>query len=223
MSRHPVSQIVSRERVTEHGEVYTAEREVNVMLDLVNEETQRPGSRFLEPACGNGNFMVEILRRKLAAVTARHGHSRNEWAEQAMCAVCSVYGIDILNDNVDETRRRLYGIFAESAKATLGSVSAELERNVRYVLSRNVIWGDTLTMKTADGKGQPIVFSEWTFTGGGNVRRRDFTLSSLLKNTPMQEANLFSDLGDEAFIPLPIKEYKNVNFLKLSDNEQDKP
>lgn len=223
MSKHPCSnQIVSRERVAEHGEVYTSEREVNAMLDLVKDETQRIDSRFLEPACGNGNFMVEILRRKLAAVTARYGRSRGEWAEKAVCAVCSVYGVDILEDNVMEARRRLYSVFADSAKAVLGGVSPELARTVSYVLQRNVIWGDALTLQSADGTGRPIVFSEWAFIGGGSVKRRDFTLDALLRSAPIEGPNLFSDLGDEAFIPLPIKEYPNVNFLKLSDNGQSK-
>lgn len=222
MSRHPGSQIVSRERVAEHGEVYTGEREVNAMLDLVKDETQRIDSRFLEPACGNGNFMVEILRRKLAAATARYGRRRGEWAEKAVCALCSVYGIDILEDNVAEARRRLRGVFADSARAVLGSLGPELGRTVDYVLQRNVIWGDALTLKTADAAGRPIVFSEWTFIGGGNVKRRDFTLDALLGSAPIEGPNLFSDLGDEAFIPLPIREYKNVNFLKLSDNGQSK-
>lgn len=222
MGKHPSNnQIVSRERVAEHGEVYTSEREVNAMLDLVNDETQRADSRFLEPACGNGNFMVEILRRKLRAVTARYGRSRAEWAEKAVCAVCSVYGIDILADNVAEARRRLYDVFADSAEAVLSGVSPELGRTVGYVLQRNVILGDALTLQSADGTGRPIVFSEWTFIGGGNVKRRDFTLDALLKNTPIEGLNLFSDLGDEAFIPLPVKEYKIVNFLNLSDNGQD--
>lgn len=222
MGKHPSNnQIVSRERVAEHGEVYTSEREVNAMLDLVNDETQRADSRFLEPACGNGNFMVEILRRKLRAVTARYGRSRAEWAEKAVCSVCSVYGIDILAGNVAEARRRLYDVFADSAEAVLGGVSPELGRTVGYVLQRNVIWGDALTLLSADGTGRPIAFSEWTFIGGGNVKRRDFTLDALLKNTPIEGLNLFSDLGDEAFIPLPVKEYKIVNFLNLSDNGQD--
>ncbi len=223
MSKDSGNQIVSRKRVVEHGEVYTGEREVGAMLDLVKDETVRPDSRFLEPACGNGNFMVEILRRKLAAITARYGRSRGGWTEKAVCAVCSVYGIDILEDNVAEARRRLYDVFAGHAAATLGGISDELGNTVRFILSRNVIWGDALTLLTAGGDSRPIVFSEWTFIGGGKVKRRDFTLDTLLKNTPMQEPNLFSDLGDEAFIPLPVKEYPNVNFLKLSDNEQNQP
>ena len=221
MGKRQGDQIVSRERVAEHGEVYTGEREVNAMLDLVREETERTDSRFLEPACGNGNFMVEILRRKLAAVNARYGRNRHEWEERAVCALCSVYGIDILEDNVKEARRRLYALLAEHAEKAAGGVSADLEHTAKFILERNVIWGDALTLKTADGSGRPIVFSEWAFIGNGNVKRRDFTLDALLKNTPIKAPNLFSDLGDEAFIPLPIKEYKNVNFLKLSDNEEN--
>jgi len=210
------SQIVSRQRVADHGEVYTNEREVNAMLDLVKAETERIDSRFLEPACGNGNFMVEILRRKLRVVTARYGRNSGEWAERAVCAVSSAYGIDILADNVEASRRRLFEVFAEAAKRA--HVSDErVFQSVKYVLSRNILHGDALTLMTVGDSPQPIVFSEWTFIGGGNVKRRDFELAELMRMTPMEEPNLFSDLGDEAFIPTPVREFQNVNFLNLSD------
>ena len=127
MSNNQERQIVSRARVAEHGEVYTGEREVNAMLNLVKDETERADSRFLEPACGNGNFMVEILRRKLEAVTRRYGTSRGEWAEKAVCALCSIYGIDILEDNVKEARRRLLGVFKAKAEAVIGADAGRLD------------------------------------------------------------------------------------------------
>lgn len=221
MSNNQERQIVSRARVAEHGEVYTGEREVNAMLNLVKDETERADSRFLEPACGNGNFMVEILRRKLEAVTRRYGTSRGEWAEKAVCALCSIYGIDILEDNVKEARRRLLGVFKAKAEAVIGADAGRLEPAARFVLERNVLWGDALTLLTVDGRQRPIVFSEWAFIGGGNVKRRDYELAELMRNKPYDGPNLFSDLGDEAFIPKPVKEYKCVNYLKLSDNAEN--
>jgi len=68
-------QVKSRQRVQDHGEVFTNEREVNAMLDMVKQETERIESRFLEPACGDGNFLAEVLRRKLAVVNARYRRS----------------------------------------------------------------------------------------------------------------------------------------------------
>lgn len=209
-------QIVSRQRVADHGEVYTNEREVNAMLDLVKTETERIDSRFLEPACGNGNFMVEILRRKLSVVSRRYGSNAAEWAEQAVCAVSSIYGIDILLDNVEASRQRLYEVFADAA-LRVGVSDERVLHAVRFILMRNILHGDALTLMTVGDKPQPIVFSEWTFIGGGNVKRRDYELAELMRMTPMEEPNLFSDLGEEAFIPTPVKEYKNVNFLNLSD------
>lgn len=212
------SQIVSRQRVADHGEVYTGEREVNAMLDLVKAETERIESRFLEPACGNGNFIVEILRRKLSVVSTRYGSSSADWAERAVCAVSSIYGIDILADNVEASRQRLFQVFADAAKCQHVSDERVL-RSVRFILSRNILHGDALTLLTVDPEPQPIVFSEWTFIGGGNVKRRDFELAELMRMTPMEEPNLFSDLGDEAFIPTPVREFPSVSYLNLSDND----
>jgi len=105
------SQIVSKQRVADHGEVLTGKREVNAMLDLVKQETERIDSRFLEPACGNGNYLTVILERKLAVVEKHYGKSQLEFERYAVLAVSSIYGIDILEDNVRQCRHRLYGIF----------------------------------------------------------------------------------------------------------------
>lgn len=215
-------QIKSKQRVAEHGEVFTAEREVNAMLDLVRQETERIDSRFLEPACGNGNFLVEILRRKLLLV-----HSEVELVQ----AVGSIYGIDIMQDNVAECRERLLGVIERN----YGMINGDLLATIKHVLKRNILWGDALTLcepnindddNDDDNKRQsinpqpstinhrPIIFSEWGFIGE-TVKRRDYTLDMLLRNQPMEEPNLFSDLGDDAFIPTPCAEYKPIHYLKL--------
>lgn len=196
-------QIKSKQRVAEHGEVFTAEREVNAMLDLVKQETERIDSRFLEPACGNGNFLVEILRRKLMLV-----HSDCEMVQ----AVCSIYGIDIMQDNVQECRERLLGIIADH----YGQLEGELLATVRYVLSRNILWGDALTLcEPGSGDTRPITFSEWAFIAD-RVVRKDYHLAALLQAQTSAVPDLFSDLGDEAYLPpKPCRECKPIHYLKL--------
>lgn len=209
-------QIKSRQRVADHGEVFTADREVNAMLDLVKAETERIDSRFLEPACGNGNFLVRILERKLAVVTRLYAASSAQWELNALIALSSIYGIDILEDNVRECRERLLGVFMQARTEAFPqtNVSEPWVAVARYLLERNIIWGDALTLCTPDEHQDPIVFSEWSWVGQ-QVKRRDFTLDMLLKNQPMDEPNLFSDLGDEAFIPTPIREFPLMSYLNI--------
>ncbi|WP_304063639.1 hypothetical protein [Pedobacter glucosidilyticus] len=92
-------QVKSKKRVTDHGEVFTSQREVSAMLDLVKHETERIDSRFLEPTCGNGNFLAEVLRRKLEIVNSRYSKNQVEWERYSIMAVSSIYGVDILEDN----------------------------------------------------------------------------------------------------------------------------
>ena len=105
------AQVRTKQRVSDHGEVLTGQREVNAMLDLVKQETERIDSRFLEPACGDGNFLTAILERKLAVVEKRYGKSQLDFERYAVLAVSSIYGIDILPDNVRDCRRRLFEMF----------------------------------------------------------------------------------------------------------------
>jgi SAM-dependent methyltransferase len=142
-------QVKTKRRVTDYGEVYTAPREVNAMLDLVKQETERIESRFLEPACGNGNFLIEVLTRKLVKIAARYGRSRHEYERYAVSAVSSLYGIDILEDNVYECRSRLYNYFTTQYIDCFGLFrSDDLPNTVKYILDRNIIWGDALTLQT---------------------------------------------------------------------------
>jgi hypothetical protein len=216
----PEKQVKSKKRVNDHGEVFTAEREVNAMLDLVKQETERIDSRFLEPACGDGNFLVEILRRKLVVVESRYAKSQLEWELYAVIAVSSIYGVDILKDNVRECQERLYTVFKNQYSSLFKDECKTACRNtVRFILNRNILWGDALSLKTPDEKPQPIVFSEWSAVNGNMIKRHDYTLATLLENQPINQPNLFSDLGDRAFIPTPVAEYPLVHFLNLSENE----
>ncbi len=217
------SQIVSRKRVADHGEVFTAEREVKAMCDLVKGETERIESRFLEPACGQGAFLVEILRRKLSVVTNRYRKAQNEWERYATLAVSSLYGIDILADNVALCRQNLYEIFyAEYTTNFPKNTKEECCRAVRYILSLNILWGDALTLELPDQSKLPIVFAEWSDTGGGMFKRRDYTMANLLQSQPLDVPNLFSDLGEQVFIPTPVADYPVTHFLKLGADENAK-
>ena len=220
-------QVRSRRRVVDHGEVFTAEREVNAMLDLVGAETERIESRFLEPACGNGNFIAEVLRRKLAVVAARYRRSPDEYQRYAFLAVSSIYGVDILADNVGECRERLFRIVEKDARSNIkGSIEPAFLDAVRYVLEKNILCGDALTLR--DASGAPIAFAEWSMLGGDLVKRRDFLLSELLEGNveKNEQASLFGealmrwDFDEEtrAYLPAPVREYPPVDYREVGRN-----
>ena len=222
-------QVVSKQRVVDHGEVYTNEREVNAMLDLVKRETERIESRFLEPACGTGNFVTEILERKLHMVKSRYGKSQLDYERNAVLAISSVYGIDILKDNVLECRERLFKIFDQQYSSLFAKkTKKECKNAVQFILEKNIIWGDALTLKTVGDKTQPIIFSEWSPVNGSMLKRRDFAFYELLPNNKQNELPLFSqsnlplhsDLGSEVFIPSPVKDYPAIHFMRVSNAEQ---
>jgi len=211
-------QVVSKQRVADHGEVLTGRREVNAMLDLVKSETERIDSRFLEPACGTGNFLAEILERKLRVVESRYGKSQLEFERYAILAVSSVYGIDILEDNVQQCRQRLFEIFdLYYLRLFKNKSNDDCRESVRYILERNIIHGDALSLKTVGDNPNPIVFSEWSPVNGSMLKRRDFTFHGLLEHEAIMELPLFSDLGEDVFIPTPEKEYPPTHFLKVAD------
>jgi len=211
-------QVVSKQRVADHGEVLTGRREVNAMLDLVKSETERIDSRFLEPACGTGNFLAEILERKLRVIEARYGKSQLDYERYAILAVSSVYGIDILEDNVRQCRQRLFGIFdLIYLRLFINKSHDDCRESVRYILERNIIHGDALSLKTVGDNPKPIVFSEWSPVNGSMLKRRDFTFHGLLAHEAIKAMPLFSDLGEDVFIPTPEKEYPPTHFLKVAD------
>lgn len=213
------SQVKCKTRVAAHGEVFTNEREVNAMLDLVKQETERLDSRFLEPACGTGNFLAEILHRKLAVVTAKYKNSQIEYERYSIIALSSIYGVDILEDNVIECRARLLNIFNNQyLKLYKQDTKHEYTASAKFILDQNIIWGDALTLLKVNDDNSPIVFAEWSAINGSMIKRRDFTLHELLRNSTAGDMGLFSDLGEEAFIPTPIKEYPLTHFLRISND-----
>lgn len=216
-------QIKSKNRVADHAEVFTSEREVNAMLDLVKQETDRIDSRFLEPACGTGNFLVEILKRKLTVVEKRYSKNQLEYERYSILALSSIYGVEILMDNVQTCRDRLLGIFTHYYLNNYKKeIKPECLKAAEFILSRNILWGDALSLKIPDEKAEPIVFSEWSAVNGSMIKRRDYTMANLLESQPIDGPNLFSDLGDKAFIPTPVADYPLVHFLKLGEDDTNK-
>lgn len=206
-----MNHIKSRQRVADHGEVFTPPWLVEAMLDLVKGETERIDSRFLEPACGSGNFLVEVLRRKLAAVELKFGKSDFERRQYALLALMCTYGIELLEDNIAECRANMLEVLASYLR--LGE-SDELYRAASYVLSQNLVHGDALKMRTNDD--QPITFAEWGYLGKGKYQRRDFRLDILAQSAAFTaEDSLFSLLGrHELFVP--SKDYPPMTLSQLA-------
>jgi len=214
MSYH---QVKSKTRVADHGEVFTHEREVNAMLDLVKHETERIESRFLEPACGTGNFLVEVLRRKLDVVKNRYKRSQMDYERYAVIAVSSIYGIDLLEDNVKECRARLYDLFDTQYSELFKRKCQDMcRKSVHYLLECNIIQGDALTFKRVD-KDEPIIFAEWSPVNSVMIKRRDYSFELLHSIEHDLDARYYSDRGEETYIPKPIKEYPMIHFLRLSE------
>ena len=212
-------QIKSKQRVTDHGEVFTNEREVNAMLDLVKQETERIDSRFLEPACGEGAFLTEILRRKLSVVKSRYAKNAFYYERYSVQAVMSIYGVDILEDNAAICRDNLFEIWDKEYTAICKvQANDECREVVKFILQTNIICGDALTMK--QNNGTPITFAEWSFVCPAMVKRRDYQLDVLLSGNE-QEYDIFNwhyDNEIKAFIPNPVCEYPLMDYRRLADH-----
>lgn len=210
-------QVKSKKRVADHGEVFTAEREVNAMLDLVKQETERIDSRFLEPACGDGNFLAEVLKRKLAVVESRYKKSQLEFERYLVIAVSSIYGVDILEDNAVECRARLFRLVDEKYTSLFkDKCKDECRRSIHFILNRNILWGDALDF-TNPLTREPIVFSEWSAVNGTMLKRRDYVFRFLVEKT--HQFSLFNDEGQPAAIDEPVRDFPLIHFLKLGEND----
>lgn len=232
-------QIKSKKRVTDHGEVFTAEREVNAMLDLVKQETERVDSRFLEPACGDGNFLAEILRRKLKEVRRKYQKHTFDYERYSVHAISSIYGVDLLIDNVSACRERLFSIWDKEYKAVCKRETNDQTRAaVRFILSRNIICGNALTMMCVDSNQQDtdeyIVFPEWSFPfNDARIQRRDFRLDVLLRENEDEENydTQFNLFGNDAMdienwmidpitqeaVPKPIQVHPIIPYRRLCE------
>lgn len=206
-----MSLVKSKQRVADHGEVFTPEWMVEAMLDLVKGETERIDSRFLEPACGSGNFLVKVLMRKLAAVEFTYGKSEFERQHYALLALMCIYGIELLPDNIAECRANLLEIFSVYLNL---QPSDELYRAAFYVLTQNLVHGDAMKMLSHDGNS--ILFAEWGYLGKGKFQRRDFRLDCLTGASAYSaEDSLFAQLGKHELFT-PTKTYKPMTFHELA-------
>lgn len=226
-------QVKSKQRVAEHGEVFTNEREVRAMCDLVSQECDRIDSRFLEPACGNGNFLAEILKRKLEVVKNRYKKSADDYEKYSVIAVTSIYGVELLSDNAQECRQRLFDIWNKEYTKNCKTANDICRDIVRFILSRNILCGNALTMRTDDDK--EIIFSEWSLVTGDKIKRRDFRLDVLLKENDDEDNysmnfSLFDDTVENSnyweidpvtneVIPKPVKEFPLTDYRRLNQYE----
>lgn len=186
-------QIKSKERVAEHGEVFTSDREVKAMCDLVKQETERIDSRFLEPACGDGNFLSEILLRKLAIVKSKYKKSSFDYERNSLLALGSIYGVDILLDNAIACRKRLFSMWdKEYKKVCKKECNDDTREAAKFILSRNIVCANALSLRCVDKNGkdtnEPIIFSEWTFPfNDSRMQRKDYTFDELLNGKAVSQ------------------------------------
>lgn len=206
-------QVKSRKRVADHGEVFTNEREVNAMLDLVKDQTERIDATFLEPACGSGNFLIEILHRKLQVLLSKYKNSRTEFDKNLIVAVYSIYGVELLEDNAEECRERLYNkIEADYPKKFKDHEDyPHLMKSVRYILHTNIICGNALDYTTKDG--DPIIFTHWSIQLDGKVIQNFFDYREI-SNVKQGMQSLFAEQQN----PNPPKP---KHYLKLYRNDED--
>lgn len=225
-------QVKSKQRVADHGEVFTAEREVKAMCDLVADECLRIDSRFLEPACGDGNFLQEILMRKLEVVTKRYKKSPYDYERNALLALGSLYGVELMMDNVIICRERLYKIWDKYYKKAVKKAdrNEDVAESAKYILDKNVICGNALTLHCVDENQQdleqPIIFSQWSFATGPMIKREDYTFEELLnpesdrksndKEDEQLTMNVSSEDDDEGTL---VKEYPPIHYRRLKEYE----
>ena len=204
--------VFSKQRVADHGEVFTPAWLVDAMLDLVKDETKRIDSRFLEPACGSGNFLIKVLRRKLAAVQKKYGRSDFDKKHYALLGLMCIYGIELLPDNIAKCRANLLEVMAEFLQV---SPSDDLFKAAFFVLEQNIVHGDALSMRIEGGDA--ITFAEWCYLGKGKFQRRDFRFDALTQSSAFsEEGSLFAHLGKhEIFVP--EKTYPPMNIRQLAE------
>ena len=205
----PVSDLVrSRQRVADHGEVLTPAWLVEDMLNLLGEESERIDARFLEPACGSGNFLVPVLRRKLATVHLEYANSEFEKKQHALLSLMCIYGIELLADNAAECRTNML----DTLFAYLGnSVGDEWFRAAQVVVEANIVQGDALAMTTSAGK--PLTFAEWGYLGKGKFQRRDFQYEALTGRSSI--AGTLFELLEEEDLFKPTKTYAPMTVSEI--------
>ena len=207
-------QIKDKSRVSNFGEVLTSKREVLDMLNLVDTEASRLDSRFLEPACGDGNFLSEVLNFKLNMLEKNYNKNQYEFEKFSIQIFTSIYGIDILEDNIISARQRLFNQYFDLYKKKFkSSINQKLLNCIKYILEFNLVHADALALKKVKND-KYIIFSEWSLVND-KIKRRDFEFKNLIDYAPFEKGTLFSDLGEKVIIPSPIKEYPLTHFLDI--------
>lgn len=207
--------VKSKQRVADHGEVFTPAWLVEDMLDLVGDDAERIDSRVLEPACGSGNFLIPALSRKLGTVQRLHAGSDFAKRHYALFSLMCIYGIELLPDNADECRESLAEVFNRFLGVQPDDVWA---RAARSVLAVNIVRGDALTLTTPDGG--PIRFAEWGYLGKGKFQRRDFRFEQLTQRSAFEvEGSLFAEQGHDLFTAVRAFPPMNVNEVAATEGD----
>ncbi len=218
----PSSVTNPRQRIIDHGEVFTPPSLVNDMLDLVAQECERIESRFLEPACGDGNFLAEVLRRKLLTVDRKRARNRENWERDAILSVCYLCGIDLLPDNITACRDRLLKVVSGAYAARFNVPLPEpVARAASYILSQNIVQGDALRMRTKED--MPIIFPEWTGIGRTRLKRCDYAFDELAGQNEFSLSSQVNDLGQKYFpSPKRVADYPPCHYLKVVQQAEDR-
>lgn len=199
----------------DHGEVFTPQWTAEAMINLVSDEAERIDSRFLEPACGEGIFLTNVLKKKLATVQRKYSGREFERRHYSLLALMSIYGIELLPDNAEACRLRLVEDFNRSLRDTEPGVWSLAAQTV---VQANIVQADALTMKCADGS--PLTFAEWAYVGKGLYQRRDFQYSNLTQRSSFA-GTLFEEMGTEDIF-VPHRTYPLMNVDDLAKEYADK-
>lgn len=206
--------IKSKQRSIDFGEVNTKSEIVKKMVDLVDIEFEKLDSKFLEPACGDGNFLCEVLERKMNLVKNMHSKHQVDYEKYIIQVCTSIYGIDLLEDNVELARKRLLDIFNKNYSNLFKSLNEDIIKSVKKIFELNIVQGDALSFKSGKKFDKFIIFPEWSLIDN-LIKRRDFTYKDFIAYAPITEPNLFSNLGEKAFVPEPVKDWPLKKYYKL--------
>ncbi|GAB2021552.1 N-6 DNA methylase [Pseudolactococcus yaeyamensis] len=194
--------IKSKERVQKHGEVFTPVWMVDLMLNQagIKEKLSDPFATFLEPAAGDGNFLTAILQKKLTHINQMSKGARYD--NLSLWALSSIYGIELLTDNLLDARENMMTVFLEHYQKNHDKVlgkKTNLYKSARLMIEKNIRQGNALTRQNESG--QPITFSHWWRVKGtsNDVQRELFTYASLFgaENVPSDEIAGQMDLFDD--------------------------
>lgn len=198
-----IGQVKSKERVRDLAEVFTADREVNAMLGLIGDSSYSIDFRYLEPSCGNGNFTVAILERKMISVCEKY-KKLQDFEFYSLMALGSIYGVDIASDNIKEARQRMKNVIVDRFSDVQNSRQPTdgFYKSVDYILRHNIIKGDMLNGT------QKIKFTEFTSPKIYKFQQRTFRLIDLIGAT----GSLWADSPD------PVSEIPMKNYWELAVN-----